>query len=115
MSKSPDAYKSISEAAKEIGVAQHVLRFWETKFKALKPVKSRNDRRYYTPQNMQLLRLIADLLYKKGYTIKGAIMKMDGKDSPAEPKGLSEEQLNFIAEELREIYKLLGKDAEKRP
>ena len=114
MTKSPDAYRTIGEAAREIGVAQHVLRFWETKFKTLKPVKSRNNRRYYTAQNMQLLRRIADLLYEKGYTIKGAIMELDGGKTPTKPKGLSEEQLNFVVEELREIQKLLSENAEKR-
>ncbi len=112
--KSPDAYKTIGEAADELGVARHVLRFWETRFKALKPVKSRNNRRYYTPQNMLLLKKIHHLLYKQGYTIKGAIMEMEGKKPVGEKSGLSRQQLDFLAEELKEIQRLLSKNADKR-
>lgn len=70
--KSPDAMKTISEAAEVLGVPQHVLRFWESRFAQLKPVKSRGGRRYYRPEDMETLLSIKQLLYNEGYTIKGA-------------------------------------------
>ena len=69
--KSSEAYRTISEVSEEIGVPQHVLRFWETKFPQLKPLKRGGGRRYYRPEDIALLRRIGDLLYTQGYTIKG--------------------------------------------
>lgn len=69
--KNPSAFRTISEVADEIGVAQHVLRFWETKFAAVKPMKRGGNRRYYRPEDVDLLRTINRLLYADGYTIKG--------------------------------------------
>jgi DNA-binding transcriptional MerR regulator len=70
--KSPDAYRTISEAAEEAGLPAHVLRFWETKFTQLKPVKRKGGRRLYRPQDVLLLKGLRRLLYDEGYTIKGA-------------------------------------------
>ncbi|MCR9214930.1 MAG: MerR family transcriptional regulator [Proteobacteria bacterium] len=70
--KSPDAFRTISEVSTELDVPQHVLRFWETKFKIVKPLKRGGGRRYYRPSDVDLIRGIRDLLYKHGYTIKGA-------------------------------------------
>lgn len=69
--KSEAAFRTISEVAKELDLPQHVLRFWETRFSQLKPLKRGGGRRYYRPEDMQLLRRIRDLLYMDGYTIKG--------------------------------------------
>lgn len=69
--KSDTAFRTISEVAKELDLPQHVLRFWETRFSQLKPLKRGGGRRYYRPEDMQLLRRIRDLLYMDGYTIKG--------------------------------------------
>ncbi len=69
--KSAEAYRTISEVADELHVPQHVLRFWETKFPRIKPLKRGGGRRYYRPDDISLLRRIADLLYNQGYTIKG--------------------------------------------
>jgi DNA-binding transcriptional MerR regulator len=69
--KSPLAFRTISEVATEIGVPQHVLRFWETRFPTLKPVKRGGNRRYYRPADIALLKAINKLLYTDGYTIKG--------------------------------------------
>lgn len=71
-SKSPSALKTISEAADMLEVPQHVLRFWETKFTQIKPLKRNGGRRYYRPEDMEVLQHIKNLLYKQGYTIKGA-------------------------------------------
>ena len=71
MTKSPTAFRTISEVAGELDLPQHVLRFWETKFSQLKPMKRGGRRRYYRPEDITLLRCIRSLLYDDGYTIKG--------------------------------------------
>ena len=78
--KSPDAFRTISEAAEELDVPQHVLRFWETRFTQIKPMKRAGGRRYYRPADVELLKGIRSLLYKDGYTIRGVqkILKEDG-------------------------------------
>ncbi len=69
--KTADAFRTISEVADELHVPQHVLRFWETKFPQVRPLKRGGGRRYYRPEDVSLLRRVADLLYTQGYTIKG--------------------------------------------
>jgi len=69
--KSAAAFRTISEVAEELDVPQHVLRFWESKFSQVKPLKRGGGRRYYRPEDVELLRKIRDLLYQDGYTIKG--------------------------------------------
>ncbi|MBB4304803.1 DNA-binding transcriptional MerR regulator [Rhodobium orientis] len=71
MEKSPDAFRTISEVAGDLDLPQHVLRFWETRFTQIKPMKRGGGRRYYRPDDIELLRGIRHLLYDKGYTIKG--------------------------------------------
>lgn len=71
MDKAHDAFRTISEVAKELGVPKHVLRFWESKFPHIKPMKRGGGRRYYRPEDMQLLSGIRRLLHADGYTIKG--------------------------------------------
>ncbi|HEX2477804.1 MAG TPA: MerR family transcriptional regulator [Geminicoccaceae bacterium] len=70
--KSAAAFRTISEVAGELDVAQHVLRFWESKFPQVRPLKRGGGRRYYRPEDVDLLRQIRSLLYEEGYTIKGA-------------------------------------------
>jgi DNA-binding transcriptional MerR regulator len=69
--KSPDAFRTISEVADELDVPQHVLRFWESRFPQIKPMKRGGGRRYYRPDDVDLLRGIRHLLYGEGYTIRG--------------------------------------------
>jgi DNA-binding transcriptional MerR regulator len=69
--KSPDAFRTISEAASELGVPQHVLRFWETKFSFIRPMKRAGGRRFYRRQDLDMLRGVRALLHEEGYTIKG--------------------------------------------
>ena len=71
MDKAPEAFRTISEVADELEVPKHVLRFWEAKFAQLKPMKRGGGRRYYRPEDVQLLRGIRFLLYNDGYTIRG--------------------------------------------
>ena len=69
--KSPEAFRTISEVSKDLSLPQHVLRFWETKFVQIRPIKRGGGRRYYRPEDIKLLRGIKSLLYKDGYTIRG--------------------------------------------
>jgi DNA-binding transcriptional MerR regulator len=71
MEKSPEAFRTISEVAEDMDLPQHVLRFWETRFPQIKPLKRGGGRRYYRPDDVDLLHAIKGLLYGEGYTIKG--------------------------------------------
>src|ERR1700743_3105614 len=84
--KSPDAFRTISEVALELDVPQHVLRFWEGRFAQIKPVKRAGGRRYYRPEDIDLLRGIRALLYSDGLTIRGVqkILKDRGPRHVAE-------------------------------
>src|SRR3954468_17681386 len=94
--KSATAFRTISEVADDLEVPQHVLRFWETKFPQIRPMKRGGGRRYYRPEDIDLLRAIRDLLYEQGYTIKGVqkLMREGGLkigeegvlEAPAEPE-----------------------------
>ena len=79
-SKSPEAFRTISEVSKDLSLPQHVLRFWETKFVQIKPIKRGGGRRYYRPEDVRLLRGIKSLLYNDGYTIRGVqkVIKENG-------------------------------------
>ncbi|MCH8237041.1 MAG: MerR family transcriptional regulator [Proteobacteria bacterium] len=92
--KSAAAFRTISEVAAELDLPQHVLRFWETKFKVIKPMKRGGGRRYYRPEDVALLRNIRDLLYTDGYTIKGVqklLRKGGGKPAAAESSAQAEQ------------------------
>ena len=80
MDKAPDAFRTISEVAADLDIPQHVLRFWETRFTQIKPMKRSGGRRYYRPDDVDLLRGIRRLLYGEGYTIRGVqrILKEHG-------------------------------------
>ena len=72
VNKSKSAFKTIAEVAEELGVATHVLRFWETKFSQIRPMKATGGRRYYRPDDVEILKLVKSLLYGNRYTIEGA-------------------------------------------
>jgi DNA-binding transcriptional MerR regulator len=105
MDKSPDAFRTISEVAEDLDVPQHVLRFWESRFAQIKPLKRGGGRRYYRPDDVDLLRGVRHLLYGEGYTIKGVqrILKAEGvrfvqsigrgdERAPARPAGAAGEE-----------------------
>jgi DNA-binding transcriptional MerR regulator len=104
--KSADAFRTISEVADELEVPQHVLRFWETKFAQIRPLKRGGGRRYYRPEDIDLLRAIRGLLYDKGYTIKGVqklireggLKLADGEVVPDVPGPLEGEEAASAAE-----------------
>ena len=82
--KAPDAFRTIGELSAELGVAQHILRYWETKFPQLKPLQRAGNRRYYRPADVALARRINHLLNQEGYTVKGVQKLLRSKDLPPE-------------------------------
>ena len=128
MAKSPEAFRSISEAATEVGVPQHVLRFWETKFAFVAPVKRAGGRRFYRPEDIDILKGVRRLLHEEGLTLKGVarlhkaqgIKRILGQEAvgpepeapvpepmrptaPPAATGLSPDQRQRLAEVLRDI------------
>ena len=110
MDKAPDAFRTISEVADELDIPQHVLRFWESRFPQIKPMKRAGGRRYYRPDDVDLLRGIQHLLYGEGYTIRGVqrILREQGpkivqavwQPGAAQPAVLSDEEAPEQAEQL---------------
>jgi DNA-binding transcriptional MerR regulator len=123
--KAPDAFRTISEVAEELDLPQHVLRFWETRFRDIKPMKRGGGRRYYRPDDIELLRGIRHLLYGEGYTIRGVqrILREQGikfvqtvwqEGAPQPPHGTGEDEDFAVeaepaAEELEEDRGLRGR------
>ena len=122
--KSAIAFRTISEVATELDLPQHVLRFWESKFSHIKPMKRGGGRRYYRPEDLEVLRRIRTLLYEDGYTIKGVqkLFKEGGitatSDSRSTDAAVSEthsshagddkmDQMRGILEDLRDIRNLI--------
>jgi DNA-binding transcriptional MerR regulator len=127
--KAPDAFRTISEVADDLDVPQHVLRFWETRFREIKPMKRGGGRRYYRPGDVDLLRGIRHLLYGEGYTIRGVqrILREQGskfveavwrEGAPQPPHGATDpvydddaESVEPIVEEKRGLLgRLMGRD-----
>ena len=102
--KAPSAFRTISEVADDLHIPQHVLRFWETKFPQLKPLKRGGGRRYYRPEDIALLRRVSDLLYTQGYTIKGVQRLLEEGEPPLEAQG----ELLPHAEEDAALGEVLG-------
>ena len=115
--KSESAFRTISEVSQDLDVPQHVLRFWESKFTQIKPLKRGGGRRYYRPEDVQLLSQIRDLLYKDGYTIRGVqkLLRDPSSKGKAEPEVEFDPQaeLREIREELLELRRLLA-DARRK-
>lgn len=132
VNKSKSAFRTIAEVADDLGVATHVLRFWETKFTQIKPMKAGGGRRYYRPDDVEVLKLIKNLLYNNRYTIEGAqrLIKEKGlknllgneeiqKDffedsvvddmaevAPTDSSGGRQERLQQVSEAIGELRKL---------
>lgn len=96
--KSAEAFRTISEVSDELDVPQHVLRFWETKFSQVRPLKRGGGRRYYRPDDIELLRRIRDLLYRDGFTIKGVQKLLREGRSEAVAQGATEPEAAGRAE-----------------
>ena len=139
LEKSSSAFRTISEVAQDLNVPQHVLRFWETRFTQIRPLKRGGGRRYYRPEDVALLRLIRELLYDEGYTIKGVqklireggLKLADGEVVPDVPGAMESEEgaspaeaapgadlplfrPNLTAEQVRDVRTALGELTELR-
>lgn len=109
--KSASAFRTISEVAGELDLPQHVLRFWETKFPDIKPMKRGGGRRYYRPADVELLRRIRGLLHDQGYTIKGAQKLLhDGDDGVRRepPSGTENPAPGLDRKQRRELESIIG-------
>jgi DNA-binding transcriptional MerR regulator len=124
--KAASAFRTISEVADELRVQQHVLRFWESKFSQIKPLKRGGGRRYYRPEDIELLKNIHHLLYNEGYTIKGVQKllhstrgNLSGRVSDAQVEeavaapaaavsGKKREELQSMLDELKSLRNLIG-------
>ena len=118
--KAPTAFRTISEVADDLHIPQHVLRFWESKFPQLKPLKRGGGRRYYRPEDIALLRRISDLLYTQGYTIKGVQRLLrDGTDEgpqggelplgdPPPPPAAEEQETAALRAALADLVAIAG-------
>jgi DNA-binding transcriptional MerR regulator len=105
LDKAPDAFRTISEVAADLDIPQHVLRFWETRFSQIKPMKRSGGRRYYRPDDVDLLRGIRHLLYSEGYTIRGVqrILKEHGiKSVQSLSEGSSAAAFGAIEDDIRD-------------
>ena len=96
--KAPDAFRTIGELSAELGVAQHILRYWETKFPQLKPMQRAGNRRYYRPDDGALVRRIHRLLDEEGYTVKGVQKLLRSKDAPAAEESLAPPPAAYVPE-----------------
>ena len=105
--KSSDAFRTISEVSAALDVPPHVLRFWETKFTSLRPLKRSGGRRYYRPDDIAVLTRIRDLLYKDGFTIKGAQRFLKSKEVLAPTDAVHDVAAGDDAPELAAIQALL--------
>ena len=110
--KSPQAFRTISEVSNETNIPTHVLRFWETKFSNINPLKRSGNRRYYRPEDVKTIIQIKTLLYENGYTVKGVQKLLQDKSNKIqEPKEgnnrltLIKNRLNFILNDIENLIK----------
>ena len=94
--KAPGAFRTIGEVATELGIAQHILRYWETKFPQLKPLQRAGNRRYYRPEDVELLRRIHQLLSHEGYTVRGVQQLLKSRQPLPEPKPVEEDLVGAL-------------------
>ena len=105
--KSPQAFRTISEVSSEIDIPAHVLRFWETKFPNINPLKRSGNRRYYRPEDVKLIIKIKTLLYDNGYTVKGVQKLLKENDNKNNEKDIIKEKLSSILKDIDNIIKKL--------
>lgn len=119
--KSPTAFRTISEVADELGVQPHVLRFWESKFPQVRPLKRAGGRRYYRPDDVEALKTIKSLLHEQGYTIKGAQKLLralrrgaaGGAEAPPQPAAEAGDLDALLRERLAHIARALRRSAQE--
>ena len=105
--KSPQAFRTISEVSNEVNIPAHVLRFWETKFPNINPLKRSGNRRYYRPEDVKLIIKIKTLLYDNGYTVKGVQKLLKENDHKNNEDNNIKEKLLSILKDIDNIIKKL--------
>ena len=105
--KSPQAFRTISEVSNEVNIPTHVLRFWETKFPNINPLKRSGNRRYYRPEDVKLIIKIKTLLYDNGYTVKGVQKLLKENNNKNNEKNIIKEKLSSILKDIDNIIKKL--------
>ena len=105
--KSPQAFRTISEVSNEVNIPAHVLRFWETKFPNINPLKRSGNRRYYRPEDVKNIIKIKTLLYDNGYTVKGVQKLLKENDNKNNEKNVIKEKLSSILKDIDNIIKKL--------
>ena len=105
--KSPQAFRTISEVSNEVNIPAHVLRFWETKFPNINPLKRSGNRRYYRPEDVKLIIKIKTLLYDNGYTVKGVQKLLKENNNKNNEKNKIKEKLSSILKDIDNIIKKL--------
>ncbi len=105
--KSPQAFRTISEVSNEVNIPAHVLRFWETKFPNINPLKRSGNRRYYRPEDVKLIIKIKTLLYDNGYTVKGVQKLLKENNNKNNEKNNIKEKLSSILKDIDNIIKKL--------
>jgi len=105
--KSPQAFRTISEVSNDVNIPAHVLRFWETKFPNINPLKRSGNRRYYRPEDVKLIIKIKTLLYDNGYTVKGVQKLLKENDNKNNEKNNIKEKLSSILKDIDNIIKKL--------
>ena len=117
MAKAAEAFRTISEVADDLGIQKHVLRFWEVKFNQIRPMKRGGGRRYYRPEDMELLRGIRQLLHRDGYTIKGVqkILREQGVEAVKVPTQGEEANAPMAAARLPAPVEPASRAAQSKP
>jgi len=106
--KEAAAFRTIGEVSAELGVAQHILRYWESRFPQLKPLQRAGNRRYYRPDDVELVRRIHHLLTQQGYTVRGVQQLLKSKEPLPEPVPVEEDLVDALKRVRAELAKALG-------
>ena len=109
LDKAPDAFRTISEVADDLDIPQHVLRFWETRFAQIRPMKRGGGRRYYRPEDIALLRGIRELLYEQGFTISGARNRLDESSGRRKASGNGTFNAAALRQEIKSVLDILAR------
>jgi DNA-binding transcriptional MerR regulator len=108
--KDPSAFRTIGELSAELGIAQHILRYWESRFSQLKPLQRAGNRRYYRPEDVELVRRIHSLLSHQGYTVRGVQQLLKDKAPLAEPVTNEEDLVSALKRIRAELVEAIGAD-----